>query len=270
MNILIVYAHPEPKSLNAALLDYSLEVLKEAGHQVQVSDLYAMKWKAVADRDDFPWLDPDQRLDYVRAGGEAFSQKKQLPEIEAEQQKLLWADVVIFQFPMWWYSMPAILKGWVDRVYANKFAHGIGEHGGEKWGDRFGEGILEGRKAMIVMTVGGREPHYRPRGVNGYMEDLLWPIQHGIFFYPGMDSLPAFTIFEVGHRTTPEVFEKIKSDYRERLLTFETTPIIQYRSQNSGDYDGQQLLKPGREGEGVTGLAIHQVSPRVKSYGGGS
>lgn len=268
MKVFIVYAHPEPQSFNAELLKYSVQVLQEAGHQVQVSDLYAMKWKAVADRDDFPWLDAGERLVYGSASGKAFTEKTQLPEIEAEQQKLRWADFVIFQFPLWWYSMPAILKGWVDRVYALKFAYGVGEHSGEKWGDRFGEGTLKGRKAMVVMTMGGREAHYGPRGVNGYIEDLLWPIQHGIFFYPGMDPLPAFTAFEVGHRAAPEEFEKIKSDYRARLLTLETTPIIQYRSQNGGDYDGQQVLKPGREGKGVTGLAIHQINPRVKSYGG--
>src|SRR5437763_137655 len=85
---------------------HRVQVLKEAGHQVQVSDLYAMKWKAIADRDDFPWLDDGERLDYEEASGKAFAQKKQLPEIEAEQQKLLWADFVIFQFPLWWYSMP--------------------------------------------------------------------------------------------------------------------------------------------------------------------
>jgi NAD(P)H dehydrogenase (quinone) len=270
MKIFIVYAHPEPKSLNSELFRFSVQVLSKAGHQVQVSDLYAMKWKAVANRDDFPWLGAGERLDYAEASGKAFTQKKQLPEIEAEQQKLLWADFVIFQFPIWWFSMPAILKGWVERVFAYKFGYGIGEHAGEKWGDRYGEGTLAGRKAMLVATAGGREPHYHPRGVNGYIEDLLWPIQHGIFFYPGMETLPAFIAYEVGHRTTPEMFEKIKFDYRERLLTLETTPIIQYRSQNGGDYDGQQLLKPGREDKGVTGLAIHQINPRVKGYGGES
>lgn len=270
MKIFIVYAHPEPKSLNGELLRFSLETLRKDGHQVQVSDLYAMNWKAVADRSDFPWLDQNRKLNYTAASGYAYTQKEQLPEIEAEQQKLLWADIVVLQFPMWWYSMPAILKGWVDRVYAYKFAYGIGQHGGEKWGDRFGEGTLKGRKAMIVTTVGGRESQYRPRGVNGYIEDLLWPIQHGVLFYTGMDVLPAFVAYEVGNRTTPEVFENIKSEYQKRLLHLDNTPIIQYRSQNGGDYDSQQLLKPGKEERGSTGLAIHQVNPRVKSYGGES
>lgn len=268
MNVFIVFAHPEPQSFNGALLRFSKEVLENAGREVVVSDLYAMKWKAVADRDDFPWLGGDEKLNYAMASGEAFTQKKQLPEIEAEQQKLLWADVVIFQFPLWWYSVPAIMKGWVERVFAYKFAYGVGEHSGEKWGNRFGEGALAGRKAMVVATMGGREAHYRPRGVNGYIEDILWPIQHGILFYPGMEVLPAFTAYEVNGRMDGEAGAKIMAQYKERLLSLETTPIIKYRSQNGGDYDATQTLKPGREGAGATGLAIHQVNPRIKSYGG--
>jgi Putative NADPH-quinone reductase (modulator of drug activity B) len=53
MNILIVYAHPEPRSLNAALKDFAVMHLRQQGHSVQVSDLYAMKFKAVLDTDDF-------------------------------------------------------------------------------------------------------------------------------------------------------------------------------------------------------------------------
>ena len=53
MNVLIVYAHPEPESLNGSLKELAVDTLKGEGHQVQVSDLYAMNWKAVLDEDDF-------------------------------------------------------------------------------------------------------------------------------------------------------------------------------------------------------------------------
>ena len=52
MNVLIVYAHPEPKSLNGALKDFAVQRLQAAGHTVQVSDLYAMQWKATLDASD--------------------------------------------------------------------------------------------------------------------------------------------------------------------------------------------------------------------------
>lgn len=63
--------------------------------------------------------------------------------------------MVIFQFPLWWYTMPAILKGWFDRVYAYGFAYGVGEHSDSHWGDRFGDGTLKGKRAMLIITTGG-------------------------------------------------------------------------------------------------------------------
>jgi NAD(P)H dehydrogenase (quinone) len=70
---------------------------------------------------------------------QAFAQGTQSADIAAEQEKLLWADTVIFQFPLWWFSMPAIMKGWIDRVYAWGFAYGVGEHSDRHWGDRYGK-----------------------------------------------------------------------------------------------------------------------------------
>src|SRR5882757_3031139 len=118
MNVLIVYAHPEPKSLNGALRDFSIERLRRAGHDVQVSDLYAMRWKASVDAGDFAGRDANEPLDVSAASKHAYETSTQAAEIAAEQRKVLEADALILQFPLWWFSMPAILKGWVDRVYA--------------------------------------------------------------------------------------------------------------------------------------------------------
>ena len=63
MNVLIVYAHPEPRSLNGALRDFSVAHLEAAGHTVQVTDLYAMNWKAAFDADDLTGREPDARFD---------------------------------------------------------------------------------------------------------------------------------------------------------------------------------------------------------------
>ena len=185
-NVLIVHAHPEPKSLTSALKDLAVETLTAQGHTVQVSDLYAANWKAVADRGDFLAQAQPDRLSYAAELRHAFATGTQTPDVEAEQQKLLWADAILLSFPMWWFGMPAILKGWVIRVFAYGFAYGVGAHGGERWGDRYGEGALSGRRAMLSVTIGGRAPHYGERGVNGRLDDLLWPIQHGMLFYPGM------------------------------------------------------------------------------------
>ncbi|WP_246014345.1 NAD(P)H-dependent oxidoreductase [Paenibacillus rhizophilus] len=125
MNVLIVYAHPEPESFNGALKDLAVAALTEEGHLVQVSDLYAMKFKAAADRDDFLMpVNPDF-FKYQLEQGHASRTNTFSPDIKEEQEKLLWADFVIFQFPLWWYSVPAILKGWFDRVFASGFVYGF-------------------------------------------------------------------------------------------------------------------------------------------------
>lgn len=128
MNVLLVYAHPEPKSLNGSLKNFALRHLEEAGHAVQVSDLYAMQWKAALDADDNTARRPDTRFDPSLDSKHAFENGTQAADIAREQDKLRWADALVLQFPLWWFSMPAILKGWVERVYAFGFAYGVGEH----------------------------------------------------------------------------------------------------------------------------------------------
>ena len=116
MKVFIVFAHPERRSLNGALLTTTVEELEAQGHEVQVSDLYAMQWKSQVDRADFPHLSPEARLKVAHASAEATASNTLTDDVKREQEKLLWADTVIFQYPMWWMGMPAILKGWFERV----------------------------------------------------------------------------------------------------------------------------------------------------------
>jgi NAD(P)H dehydrogenase (quinone) len=262
MRYFIVYAHPEPRSLNGALKDHAVAALRAAGHEVEVSDLYTMGWKAAADGSDFVDYDPAKRLVYASASNTAFTNGTQTPDIAAEQEKLLRADVVVLQFPLWWYGMPAILKGWIDRVYANGFTYGVGQHGGGKWGNRFGEGRLSGRRAMLAVTAGGRREHYTPRGVNGFIDDLLFPITHGVLFYPGMTVLPSLVFYEVHNFLGDTSYDAMFAAYTERLLDAANVEPIPFRSQNGGDYDDRQVLRPGIEGDAV-GLAVHQSEPSV-------
>lgn len=257
MNVLLVYAHPEPTSLNGTLKDFTVQRLQAAGHTVQVSDLYAMRWKAPIDGDDHPGRDPQRPFHASLDSREAYANGRQSDDIAAEQEKLRWADTVILQFPLWWFSMPAILKGWVDRVYAYGFAYGVGEHSDRHWGDRYGEGAMAGKRAMLVVTTGGWESHYAARGINGPIDDLLFPIQHGILFYPGFDVLPPHVIYrssKVGEQNLPEVLEGLGK----RLDGLASDAVIPYRRQNAGDYLIPSLeLRPGLA-EGVVGLGIHQ------------
>ncbi|MCC9624408.1 NAD(P)H-dependent oxidoreductase [Thalassospira sp. MA62] len=258
-NILIVHAHPEPKSLTSALKDVAVETLQSQGHNVKVSDLYAMGWKAVADEDDFKSPHDTDRLTYIAESKHAFAEGTQSPDIAAEQDKLLWADAVLLSFPLWWYGMPAIMKGWFDRVFAFGFAYGVGEHGGERWGDRYGEGTLAGRRAMVVVPIGGRALHYSDRGVNGSLEDILWPIQHGVMFYPGMEVMDPFPVYQ-SDRMDDAGWQEIVRQFKQRLDGLFTDAPIPFRAQNGGHYDSDQRLKPGL-GKGEGGTRMHLVQP---------
>jgi NAD(P)H dehydrogenase (quinone) len=256
MNVLIVYAHPEPASLNGQLKDFAVARLCEAGHAVQVSDLYAMHWKAPLDAaDTLERLDP-ARFDPTAESGHAYRAGLQSADIAAEQAKLRWADAVIFQFPLWWYSMPAIMKGWVDRVYAYGFAYGVGEHSDRRWGERFGEGSMAGKRAMLVVTTGGWESHYSARGINGPIDDLLFPIQHGILFYPGFEVLPPHVVYRTG-KIDADKLRQVKAGLGERLDTLWSAAPIPFRKQNAGDYLIPALTLRDALAPGVTGFAAH-------------
>lgn len=257
MNVLIVFAHPERHSLNGALLDITVAELQSQGHEVKVSDLYTMHWKATVDRSDFPDLPADERLKVASASSHEFAADGLTDDVKAEQEKLLWADTVILQFPLWWFAMPAILKGWVDRVYACGFAYGVGEHSDRHWGDRYGEGVMAGKRAMLLVTTGGWPEHYSERGINGQIDDLLFPINHGILFYPGFTVLPPFVAYRVD-RLDDARFGIVSEQLRERIRTLTTTTPIPYRKQNGGDYQIPTMqLKPGLETPGAVRFALH-------------
>ena len=258
MKVLLVFAHPEPRSLNGALRDVAIRELEAQGHEVLISDLYADGWKSEVDRADFPSWPPEARFLPGGASKKAFATNTLTDDVKAEIDKLMWADTLILQFPLWWYTMPAILKGWIDRVYAYGFAYGVGEHSDKRWGDRFGEGTLAGKRAMLIVTTGGWEEHYSARGVNGPIDDLLFPINHGILYYPGYDVLPPFVVYRVD-RFGEADFEPVADRLRERMRTLETIQPIPYRQQNGGDYHIPSMqLRPELGDPGATGFALHE------------
>jgi NAD(P)H dehydrogenase (quinone) len=256
MKVLLVYAHPEPRSLNGSLRDVAVEELIAQGHEVRVSDLYAESWKSQVDHADFPSLTRNERLVATTASKKDFEAGTLTEDVKTEIDKLLWADALILQFPMWWFSMPAILKGWVDRVFAYGFAYGVGEHSDRRWGDRYGEGTLAGKRAMLIVTAGGWEEHYANRGINGPIDDLLFPINHGILYYPGYDVLPPFVAYKVD-RFDESGFALIAERLRERMRALFATRPIPYRQQNAGDYVIPSMQLRPELGEGATGFALH-------------
>jgi NAD(P)H dehydrogenase (quinone) len=250
--VLIIHAQPEPSSLTRQLVDASIECLTAQGHEVLQSDLYAMRWKATFDADDFPDRADRYRLSFAAESAHAYRNRSQTADVAAEQAKVLAADAVIFQFPLWWYGMPAIMKGWIDRVWAAGLAHGYRDAGNAY---RYGDGAFKGKRAMLSVAVGGPEEDYAPRGINGPLDQLLFPITHGSLFFPGFDVLPTFAAYGTGSLTAAGV-AVAKEAWVARLRDlFEEAPIP-FRPQNGGDYTRTNELRP-HVAVGQTGIVAH-------------
>ncbi|MGU5666618.1 NAD(P)H-dependent oxidoreductase [Aeromonas hydrophila] len=250
--VLLVHAHPERTSVTHQLAEIACEVLKAQGHEVMQSDLYGMGWKAVFDGQDFPKRTNHARLSFIEESGHAFSTGCQTPDVEEEQRKILAADAVILLFPLWWYSMPAIMKGWVDRVWAFGLAYGY-QGAGNAY--RYGEGGFAGKRALLAVSVGGPERDYSPRGINGPLEQLLFPITHGTLFFPGMQVLPTFAVYGTGGIDAKGMTEAAAA-WRTRVeRLFEEEPIA-FRPQNGGDYPDRHVLAD-HVAPNQTGLMAH-------------
>jgi len=150
-------------------------------------------------------------------------------------------------------------------VFAYGFAYGVGEHSDKRWGDRYGEGTLAGKRAMVIVTAGGWQEHYSARGINGPIDDLLFPINHGILYYPGYEVLPPFVVYK-SDKLDGAAYQAVAESLRERMRTLATTPPIPYRRQNGGDYliPGMQL-RAGLEYSAASGFALHVE--RAESHG---
>ena len=195
MKILIVYAHHEPRSFGAALLARSLETLRVCGHEVVVSDLHSMNFNPVATAADFGERRFPDMLQYDREQKHAHQHHAFAADIQAEIDKLLRCDLLILQFPLWWFSVPAIMKGWIDRVFANGVVYGSGR--------RFDTGGLAGRKGMLVTTTACLPGMVEPDGLLGSMAANLWHLNHGTLAYAGLKVLPPVVSWSI-HYTTAE------------------------------------------------------------------
>lgn len=237
MNVFILYAHPEPQhSFNRALLDTAVTTLQQQGHAVQVSDLYAMNFNPVASAADFTCRRFADRLYYDREQKYAVAQGGLAADIEAELEKILWCDRFIVQFLLYWFSMPAIMKGWFDRVFVNSLIYGAGK--------RFETGGLAGKQAMVCLTTGAYAPMFEADGLLGSLEVTLWPIHGGIFMYSGMQVLPPFVAWAPAYQE-PSQCEGYVQAYAGRLRNLEMTAPLPFIRR--ADFDENFTVREGVE-----------------------
>lgn len=233
---LLVAWHPEPQSMCMSVHRASVEALTAAGHEVQTSDLYAMKFNPVSGPENFSEK-------HVRAKEAFFKQQAEeikaavdgtfAPDVAAEQAKLAWADVVVFQFPIWWFSMPAVMKGWVDRVLAMGVSYGTvrglpGTEGGQG-GKFYDNGVYKGKRAIVSITTGGPEVCYTAdlTSFNGDINGVLRPIHRGILHFCGFSVLAPHVVWAAAHGTDEE--RKVKlAEWATRVVTLDKEDPASY------------------------------------------
>lgn len=234
MNVLIVYAHPEPRSFNRAMLDAAVATLTAQGHGVCVSDLHAMRFNPVAGPQDFTERRFPEALQYDREQKHATEHGAYAPDIQAEIDKLLACDLLVLQFPLWWFSVPAILKGWIDRVFVNGLVYGKGR--------RFDTGGMRGKKALVSTTTACYAEMVAPDGLLAHLDINLWHLQHGTLAYAGFDVLEPFVAWSI-HYTDAERRRGYLEAWQRRLQGIGLEPPKPMHT--LADFGPDWRLKPG-------------------------
>lgn len=200
MNVLLVYAHPEPTSFTGALKDAAYNALITAGHRVEVSDLYAEGFNPVAGRHDFTGVCDPNRFHYQSEQGHAFQTGTFAPDIVREQQRVSRADLMVWLYPIWWGGVPAIMKGWFERVLAYGFAYSDGK--------RYDSGYFQGKRGILCLATGGTRERFSPEGVYGDIRQVLWPVQRLMVEYMGIAPLEPFVAY-----AAPRVDQAAREEY---------------------------------------------------------
>lgn len=211
MKILIVFAHPEEKSFNGALFRTTIATLEEAGHEVKTSDLYKSNFQPVSDQRNFTRLKDATYFKQQHEELYAAQQHTFSTDILSEQEKVAWCDMMIWQFPLYWFSVPAILKGWIDKVFAMGKFYDTGRI--------YDRGVLVGKKAMLSVTTGGPEGNYVADRY-GDIRSILFPIHRGILEFLGFSVLQPEIIYAV-ERLTDDERKMILNNWAKRLKNIE-------------------------------------------------
>jgi NAD(P)H dehydrogenase (quinone) len=212
--------------------DTAVETFQKLGHEVQVSDLHQMKWNPVASGDDFEVRNQPDYLVYALEQRESYKSGQLSPDIQAEIEKLKWCDLLIFNFPMYWFSVPAILKGWIDRVFVSGFCYG-----GKRFYD---QGGLKGKKGLLAFTLGGREHMFGQDKIHGDMQTMLRPILRGSMAYVGLSVLPPFIGWHVPY-ISDEDRHTLLEEYRSYLTNLDQLDPLTFPSLD--DFDEKMMPK---------------------------
>lgn len=250
-----IHSHPQSSSFNARLFREGAQTL-ERDYDVTTTDLYAQGFDPVLSAKDLgePLGRPGNLVDLM---GEAQAAGQLADDVVEEQRKVAAAELLVFQFPLWWYGVPAMLKGWFDRVLTNGFAYGmVDPESGMPL--RYGAGPLAGRRALVIVTAGEDERSIGPRGISGDIDSLLFPVTHGTLWYTGIEPLDLHVVHDADGLGAADVDREV-ARLRQRLAGIPTeTQDRPYRRLQDGDYRGTRALHADILA-GRTDLDIHRI-----------
>lgn len=191
MHVRIIQAHPDPGSFNAAMSSAASKALARDGHTVSLQDLYASGFDPVEKGAHYrERLDPDA-FSPLAEQRHAWQSGSVPADVLAEIAELERADLLVLQFPLWWHSPPAMLKGWFDRVFLSGGLYTSRM--------RYDAGYFRGRRAMLSVTTGAPDSAFGPGARGGDFATMLWPLHYSLH-YLGFTVLPPFTACGVqGH-----------------------------------------------------------------------
>jgi NAD(P)H dehydrogenase (quinone) len=186
MKALIVFAHPRRESYTGAVMQALVAGLEESGHVVEIDDIYREGFESR--------FQPEDYAQFV--GGE-------MPEeVRREQARVDLADALVFIFPVWWWSFPAALKGWVDRVFSSEWAY--------SFEPQQSRGRLRDRPTLLLGVAGSRESTYRKYA---YDEAMRLQIDVGTLGYCGLRDVTTTILYDV--EQSPDIRSRYLIEARE-------------------------------------------------------
>lgn len=173
MDCLIIYAHPNTNSLNHAILETVISGLKDTNRKFEVIDLYAEQFNPV-----LVFNEQDKRRD-LKNDPYTAKYRKQIEE----------ANHLIFIYPIWWYGLPAILKGFIDRVFSSGFAY--------QYEGKLPKGLLKNKSAWVIYTIDS--PNFY---IKWFRKNAEWTVMRdAILKFCGIKKIKRTRLTSVKHTT---------------------------------------------------------------------
>lgn len=214
----IIHAHPEPLSFVAAMRNTIATHFESQGHDVTLSDLYAKRFNPVASAQDFLERSRADYLVYSLEQRNAHKKGKLSPDIAEELNLVLAADLLVITFPLFWFGVPAILKGWIDRVFVSGVFYG---------GKRiYGKGGLKGKRVFVAFSLGGQAHMFGPEAIHTELTNgMLRHFFQGTLGYVGLEVIEPFIAYHVPYINDEERGKTLR-DLKSALVDLESRPSL--------------------------------------------